>query len=85
MFLENFNVHVSGGGRNHRDFNVGGSVHGEYILYRSRGDTRGVASAGAAHGATRINDKTYEGRPQGSWGIGVEISIGHDIRDICFS
>ncbi|XP_037525469.1 uncharacterized protein LOC119402400 isoform X3 [Rhipicephalus sanguineus] len=71
-----FNVEASGGGRNHRNFNVGGSVHGEYDLYRSRGGTRVVASGGVAHGATRIDGKTYKGRPQGSVGIGVEIPIG---------
>lgn len=70
------NVEVSGGGRNHRNFNVGGSVHGEYDLYRSRGGTRVVAFGGVAHGATRIDGKTYKGRPQGSVGIGVEIPIG---------
>ncbi|XP_037525910.2 uncharacterized protein LOC119403001 [Rhipicephalus sanguineus] len=71
-----FNVEVSGGGRNHRNFNVGGSVHGQYDLYRSRGGTRVVASGGVAHGVTRIDGKTYKGRPQGSVGIGVEIPIG---------
>ncbi|KAL1484576.1 hypothetical protein MTO96_032519 [Rhipicephalus appendiculatus] len=71
-----FNVEASGGGRNHRNFNVGGSVHGEYDLYRSRGGSRVVASGGVAHGATRIDGKTYKGRPQGSVGIGVEIPIG---------
>ncbi|KAH7939376.1 hypothetical protein HPB52_011650 [Rhipicephalus sanguineus] len=82
MFLESFNVEPSGGGRNHRNFNVGGSVHGEYDLYRSRGDTRVAASAGAVLSATRIDGKTYKGGPRGSGGIGVEISIGHDICDI---
>ncbi|KAH7939586.1 hypothetical protein HPB52_014514 [Rhipicephalus sanguineus] len=71
-----FNVEASGGGRNHRNFNVGGSVHGEYDLYRSRGGTRVVASGGVAHGVTRIDGKTYKGRPQGSVGIGFEIPIG---------
>lgn len=71
-----FSVEASGGGRNHRNFNVGGSVHGEYDVYRSRGGTRVVASGGVAHGATRIDGKTYKGRPQGSVGIGVEIPIG---------
>ncbi|KAH6924714.1 hypothetical protein HPB50_022665 [Hyalomma asiaticum] len=71
-----FSVEASGGGRNHRNFNVGGSVHGEYDVYRSRGGARVVASGGVAHGATRIDGKTYKGRPQGSVGIGVEIPIG---------
>ncbi|KAL1477998.1 hypothetical protein MTO96_002580 [Rhipicephalus appendiculatus] len=71
-----FNVEASGGGRNLRNFNVGGSVHGEYDLYRSRGGTRVVASGGVAHGVTRIDGKTYKGRPQGSVGIGVHIPFG---------
>lgn len=71
-----FSVEASGGGRNHRNFNVGGAVHGEYDVYRSRGGARVVASGGVAHGATRIDGKTYKGKPQGSVGIGVEIPIG---------
>ncbi|KAH7939080.1 hypothetical protein HPB52_005433 [Rhipicephalus sanguineus] len=34
-----FNVEASGGSHNHRNFNAGGSVHGEYGLYPSRGGT----------------------------------------------
>ncbi|XP_065282960.1 uncharacterized protein [Dermacentor albipictus] len=71
-----FSVEASGAGRNHRNFNVGGSVRGEYDAYRGRDGTRVVASGGVAHGATRIDGKTYKGRPQGSVGIGVEIPIG---------
>ncbi|KAH7932800.1 hypothetical protein HPB49_003219 [Dermacentor silvarum] len=71
-----FSVDASGGGRNHRNFNVGGSVRGEYDVYRGRDGTRVVASGGVSHGATRIDGKTYKGRPQGAVGIGVEIPIG---------
>lgn len=71
-----FSVEASGGGRNHRNFNVGGTVRGEYDLYRGKDGTRVVASGSVAHGATRIDGKTYKGRPQGEVGIGIEIPIG---------
>ncbi|XP_075732605.1 uncharacterized protein LOC142775153 [Rhipicephalus microplus] len=62
--------------QNHRNFNVGGTVRGEYDPYWRKDGTRVVASGSVSHGATRIGGKTYKGRPQGQVGIGVEIPIG---------
>ncbi|KAH8018695.1 hypothetical protein HPB51_010522 [Rhipicephalus microplus] len=69
-------VEASRGGQNHRNFNVGGTVRGEYDLYRRKDGTRVVASGSVSHGATRIGGKTYKGRPQGQVDIGVEIPNG---------
>ncbi|XP_077490875.1 uncharacterized protein LOC144101606 [Amblyomma americanum] len=66
-----FNVEAEGGARGRRNFNVGGSVRGEYDLYRGRDGTRVVASGGLAHGATRVDGTTYKGRPQAGVGIAV--------------
>ncbi|KAH7981490.1 hypothetical protein HPB49_024690 [Dermacentor silvarum] len=71
-----FSVEASGGGQNHRNFNVGGTVRGEYDVYRGKGGTRVVVSGSVSHGATRVDGKTYKGRPQGQVGIGLEVPIG---------
>ncbi|KAK8783133.1 hypothetical protein V5799_015527 [Amblyomma americanum] len=71
-----FSVQAQGAGQNRRNFNVGGSVQGEYDVYRGKGGSRVVVSGGVAHGATRVDGKTYKGKPEGNVGIGVEIPIG---------
>lgn len=71
-----FGLEAQGGGRNHRNFNVGGTVRGEYDLYRGRDGTRVVASGAVSHGVSRFDGKTYQGKPQTQVGIGVQIPIG---------
>ncbi|KAH9360956.1 hypothetical protein HPB48_007037 [Haemaphysalis longicornis] len=64
---------AQGGGNNRRNFNVGGGVRGEYDVYRGKGGSRVVVSGGVADGLSRVDGKTYHGKPQTNVGIKVEV------------
>ncbi|XP_077532895.1 uncharacterized protein LOC144145228 [Haemaphysalis longicornis] len=64
---------AQGGGNNRRNFNVGGGVRGEYDVYRGKGGSRVIVSGGVADGLSRVDGKTYHGKPQTNVGIKVEV------------